>query len=185
MTDPIQIRMAGYGPAATGFSKSLKFIGDRLEAEFGGRVAIEYIWNVMDHGYKAEQILVHKRRPETIPVETLTRFSLQVRMDVAEQLKLPPPLPMFNYAELIVPKAPGAAAAVAAPVPAASAASGCTRTSICARFSAGWPRKRSLARSMASKSENFTRSDGCPDSACRAAPMISATVTICSSAWSR
>ena len=57
MTDPIQIRMAGYGPAATGFSKSLKFIGDRLEAEFGGRVAIEYIWNVMDHGYKAEQIL--------------------------------------------------------------------------------------------------------------------------------
>ena len=57
MTDPIQIRMAGYGPAATGFSKSLKFIGDRLEAEFGDRVAIEYIWNVMDHGYKAEQIL--------------------------------------------------------------------------------------------------------------------------------
>jgi hypothetical protein len=37
-------------------------------------------------------------------VETLTRFSLQVRMDVAEQLKLPPPLPMFNYAELITPK---------------------------------------------------------------------------------
>jgi hypothetical protein len=25
-------------------------------------------------------------------------------MDVAEALKLPPPLPMFNYAELIVPK---------------------------------------------------------------------------------
>jgi len=42
-----------------------------------------------------------------IPVETLTRFALQVRMDVAEQLKLPPPLPMFNYAELIVPRADG------------------------------------------------------------------------------
>ena len=28
-------------------------------------------------------------------------------MDVAEQLKLPPPLPMFNYAELIVPRADG------------------------------------------------------------------------------
>ena len=54
--------------------------------------------------YKAEQILVQKRKPESIPIETLTRFSLQVRMDVAEQLKLPPPLPMFNYAELIVPK---------------------------------------------------------------------------------
>jgi len=51
--------------------------------------------------YKAEQILVHKVPPSRIPVETLTRFSLQVRMDVAEALKLPPPLPMFNYAELI------------------------------------------------------------------------------------
>jgi putative ABC transport system substrate-binding protein len=56
--------------------------------------------------YKAEQILVQKIPPARIPVETLTRFSLQVRMDVAEQLKLPPPLPMFNYAELI--RAPAA-----------------------------------------------------------------------------
>ena len=54
--------------------------------------------------YKAEQILVNKVPPAKIPVETLTRFALQVRMDIAEQLKLPPPLPMFNYAELIVPK---------------------------------------------------------------------------------
>ncbi len=68
--------------------------------------------------YKAEQILVNKVPPAKIPVETLTRFALQVRMDIAEQLKLPPPLPMFNYAELIVPKPEPAAAA-----PAASAAS--------------------------------------------------------------
>jgi putative ABC transport system substrate-binding protein len=54
--------------------------------------------------YKAEQILVHKVPATKIPVETLTRFSLQVRLDVAEQLKLPPPLPMFNYAELITPQ---------------------------------------------------------------------------------
>jgi putative ABC transport system substrate-binding protein len=54
--------------------------------------------------YKAEQILVNKVPPAKIPVETLTRFALQVRMDVAEQLKLPPPLPMFNYAELITAK---------------------------------------------------------------------------------
>ena len=59
--------------------------------------------------YKAEQILVHKVPPSKIPVETLTRFSLQVRMDVAEALRLPPPLPMFNYAELITP-APGSPA---------------------------------------------------------------------------
>ena len=51
--------------------------------------------------YKAEQILVHKVPASRIPIETLTRFSLQVRMDVAEALSLPPPLPMFNYAELI------------------------------------------------------------------------------------
>jgi putative ABC transport system substrate-binding protein len=54
--------------------------------------------------YKAEQILVNKLPASKVPVETLTRFALQVRMDVAEKLKLPPPLPMFNYAELIVPK---------------------------------------------------------------------------------
>jgi tripartite ATP-independent transporter DctP family solute receptor len=57
MSAPIKIRMGGYGPATTGFSKSLKFIGDKLAAEFGPRVAVEYIWNIMDHGYKAEDIL--------------------------------------------------------------------------------------------------------------------------------
>jgi TRAP-type C4-dicarboxylate transport system substrate-binding protein len=49
--------MAGYGPPATGFSKSLKFIGDRLNARFGKDVAIDYVFNIMDHGYKAEDIL--------------------------------------------------------------------------------------------------------------------------------
>jgi tripartite ATP-independent transporter DctP family solute receptor len=49
--------MGGYGPATTGFSKSLKFIGDRLEAQFGDRVDIKYVWNIMDLGFKAEDIL--------------------------------------------------------------------------------------------------------------------------------
>ncbi len=57
MSKPIPIRMAGYGPPSTGFSKSLQFIGDKLQAEFGGRIAIEYTWNIMDHGHKAEDIL--------------------------------------------------------------------------------------------------------------------------------
>ena len=57
MTAPIPIRMGGYGPPATGFSKALRFIGDRLLAQFGDRVAIDYVWNIMDHGYKAEDIL--------------------------------------------------------------------------------------------------------------------------------
>ena len=55
--------------------------------------------------YKAEQILVRKTPPSRIPIETLTRFSLQIRMDAAEALKLPPPLQMFNYAELLTPEA--------------------------------------------------------------------------------
>jgi len=54
---PIKIVMGGYGPATTGFSKSLKFIGNTLEAQFGDRIAIEYIWNIMDRGYKSEDIL--------------------------------------------------------------------------------------------------------------------------------
>jgi tripartite ATP-independent transporter DctP family solute receptor len=57
MTDPIQIRMGGYGPATTGFSRALKFIGDRLDAQFGDRVQVRYVWNIMDFGYKAEDIL--------------------------------------------------------------------------------------------------------------------------------
>ena len=57
MAKAIQIRMGGYGPATTGFSKSLKFIGDRLEKQFGDRVDVKYVWNIMDFGYRAEEIL--------------------------------------------------------------------------------------------------------------------------------
>jgi TRAP-type transport system periplasmic protein len=57
MTAPIQIRMGGYGPPTTGFSRSLKRIGDRLEAAFGNRISVKYVWNIMDFGYRAEDIL--------------------------------------------------------------------------------------------------------------------------------
>ena len=69
--------------------------------------------------YKAEQILVRKIPPAKIPVETLTRFSLQVNMNVADRMKLPPPLPMFNYAELLTPDTPHPAtpAPAAPPLP--------------------------------------------------------------------
>jgi TRAP-type C4-dicarboxylate transport system substrate-binding protein len=56
-TKPIQIRMGGYGPATTGFSKALKFIGDRLTAEFGDALDIKYVWNIMEFGYRSEDIL--------------------------------------------------------------------------------------------------------------------------------
>ena len=57
MPSPIQIRMGGYGPPSTGFSRALKFIGERLEQKFGDRVQVRYVWNIMDFGYKAEDIL--------------------------------------------------------------------------------------------------------------------------------
>src|SRR5512145_1736005 len=53
----IQIRMGGYGPDTTGFSRALKLIGDRLRAQFGDRVDVKYVWNIMDLGYRAEDIL--------------------------------------------------------------------------------------------------------------------------------
>ena len=57
MTKPITIRMGGYGPPNTGFSKAMKLIGDKLVAQFGDRVDVKYVWNIMDFGYKAEEIL--------------------------------------------------------------------------------------------------------------------------------
>ena len=57
MAKAIQIRMGGYGPATTGFSKAMKFIGERLEKQFSDRVDVKYVWNIMDFGYRAEDIL--------------------------------------------------------------------------------------------------------------------------------
>ena len=57
MTGPITIRMGGYGPPTTSFSRSLKLIGDTLVAEFGSRIDVKYVWNIMDFGYRAEDIL--------------------------------------------------------------------------------------------------------------------------------
>ena len=57
MSDPIQIRMGGYGPPTTTHSRAIKMIGDRLDSEFGDRVEVKYIWNIMDFGYRSEDIL--------------------------------------------------------------------------------------------------------------------------------
>jgi putative ABC transport system substrate-binding protein len=51
--------------------------------------------------YKAEQILVEKRNPKDIPVETLKRFSYIIRIAVANELKLYPPMSVLKYAEVI------------------------------------------------------------------------------------
>jgi tripartite ATP-independent transporter DctP family solute receptor len=57
MSKPIQIRMGGYGPPTTSFSRALKFIGEELQGQFGDRLDIKYVWNIMDLGYRAEDIL--------------------------------------------------------------------------------------------------------------------------------
>src|SRR5437660_1347634 len=57
MNRPIPSRMGGYGPATTSFSRGLKLIGDRLAAAFGDQVDVKYVWNIMDLGYRAEDIL--------------------------------------------------------------------------------------------------------------------------------
>ena len=49
--------MGGYGPATSSFSRALKRIGDRLEAEFGDKIQVRYVWNILDFGYRAEDIL--------------------------------------------------------------------------------------------------------------------------------
>lgn len=57
MSDPITIRMGGYGPTTTSFSRALKLIGDTLAQQFPDHVSIKYVWNIMDFGYRAEEIL--------------------------------------------------------------------------------------------------------------------------------
>jgi len=52
-----QIRLGGYGPPDTSFSQSLKLIGDKLINQFGNDVDIKYIYNIMDLGFKGEDIL--------------------------------------------------------------------------------------------------------------------------------
>jgi TRAP-type C4-dicarboxylate transport system substrate-binding protein len=57
MSNPIQIRMGGYGPPTTTCSRGLKVMGDRLGREFGDAVDVKYVWNVMDLGYQGGDLL--------------------------------------------------------------------------------------------------------------------------------
>ncbi|MGZ3408971.1 MAG: TRAP transporter substrate-binding protein [Xanthobacteraceae bacterium] len=57
MSTSISIRMGGYGPVTTGFSRALKMIGDELISQFGDEIDVKYVWNIMELGYRAEDIL--------------------------------------------------------------------------------------------------------------------------------
>jgi TRAP-type C4-dicarboxylate transport system substrate-binding protein len=52
-----QLRLGGYGPSTTCFSLALKRIGDTLEARHGEEIEVKYVWNIMDLGYRSEDIL--------------------------------------------------------------------------------------------------------------------------------
>ena len=54
---PARIVLGGYGPPNNTCSRGLKVLGDGMSARFGERVAVHYVWNVMDFGYKAADLL--------------------------------------------------------------------------------------------------------------------------------
>lgn len=51
-------------------------------------------------GHKAYQILAQGKNPQDIPIETLQRFSLVLRMSVAAELKFYPPMLLLKMAEV-------------------------------------------------------------------------------------
>jgi tripartite ATP-independent transporter DctP family solute receptor len=53
---PIRIVMGGYSPSSTSFSLGLKRIGDRLKGKFGDEVDIKYVYNVLDIGYREDDL---------------------------------------------------------------------------------------------------------------------------------
>lgn len=52
-------------------------------------------------GFKAEQILFKDVPAARVPVETLSRFSFQIRMETAKRINFFPPVSLFNYAEFL------------------------------------------------------------------------------------
>ncbi|MFS8035420.1 ABC transporter substrate-binding protein [Xanthobacter sp. AM11] len=50
---------------------------------------------------KATAILVNRRPPADIPIETVKRFTLIINLKVAKELGIYPPIAMLNYAEVI------------------------------------------------------------------------------------
>jgi TRAP-type C4-dicarboxylate transport system substrate-binding protein len=57
MSEPIQIRMGGYGPPSTTCSRGLALMGEALRTQLGDAVDVKYVWNVMDLGYKGGDLL--------------------------------------------------------------------------------------------------------------------------------
>jgi len=52
-------------------------------------------------GYKAKQILLDKREPAVLPIETLKKFSLLVNINTAKKIDFFPPISMLAVAEVV------------------------------------------------------------------------------------
>lgn len=57
MSQKYTFRLGGYGPPSTSFSRALDYIGGKLEAAYGDDVDVKYIYNIMDIGYRADEII--------------------------------------------------------------------------------------------------------------------------------
>ena len=54
---PVRFLMGGYGPSTNGFSLGMKQVGDRLEKKFPGQIEVKYVYNILDLGYRGEDIM--------------------------------------------------------------------------------------------------------------------------------
>jgi TRAP-type transport system periplasmic protein len=77
--------MGGFGPATTTHSRALKLIGDRLQKD---GAEVRYLWNVMDLGHKAEEVLPMVERGE-LTLGYMTTSYLTSRVPELELLDLP------------------------------------------------------------------------------------------------
>jgi TRAP-type C4-dicarboxylate transport system substrate-binding protein len=81
----LSVALGGFGPPSTTHSRALKIIGDRLERE---GVRVKYVWNVMDLGHKAEEVLPMVERGD-LTLGYMTTSYLTARVAELELLDLP------------------------------------------------------------------------------------------------
>jgi TRAP-type C4-dicarboxylate transport system substrate-binding protein len=79
----LQIVLGGFGPPTTTHSRALKLIGDRLHG-----AEVRYAWNIMDFGYKAEEVLWMVERG-LLTLGYMTTSYLTARVPELELLDLP------------------------------------------------------------------------------------------------
>lgn len=94
----MQLTRAALQEALPCFSASERFV--RFAEGLAGLVSRYYSVGAFT-GFKAEQILRGGRAPESIPVETLTRFSFLIRMETARRLAMYPPVGLLRVAETV------------------------------------------------------------------------------------